>query len=205
MEEATQRLTQELVRRLFIELEASGRHVHLTKEAAFALFGHRLTPARPLSQPHQFLAEERVSLVTEKGRFDRVAVLGPERRACQVELSLTDCVTLGLRAPVRLSGDTHDTPGIVIEHGERRVALTDGVIVAQRHLHMPPADAARYGLSNGDTVQLRTLTERPLTFDAVAVRVSPDFCTVAHLDFDEANACGFRKGDLGRIVRCRKN
>ena len=136
MEALAQQLAAAIQQRLFIELEASGRHVHLTKEAAQALFGHGLTPDRPLSQPGQFVAKERVSLITPKGRFDRVAVLGPERKDCQVELSKTDCVALGLNAPIRLSGDIKNTPGIVIASGDRVVTLQSGVIVAQRHLHM---------------------------------------------------------------------
>ena len=204
MEELIERITAELTGRLFVELEASGRHVHLTKEAALTLFGHPLTEKRPLSQPGQFLCNERVSLITPKGRLENVAVLGPERKACQVELSLTDCVSLGLRAPVRLSGKTENTPGITLSCGERQLILDHGVVVALRHIHMSPEDAAARGLQNGDTVRLKTLTQRPVTFEDVPVRVSADFRTFAHLDYDEANACGFQKGDLGMIL-CTKN
>ena len=193
-------LTEMIKKRLFIELEASGRHVHLTKQAALRLFGHALTEKRPLSQPGQFVCNERVTLVTEKGRLEHVAVLGPERKECQVELSLTDCVTLGIRAPIRLSGHTENTPGLTLQNDEASLRLDSGVIVAQRHIHMTPEDAALHGLSDGESVNLKTLTGRPLTFDQVIVRVSPSFCTFAHLDYDEANACGFQKGDLGIIV-----
>lgn len=196
----SQRIAQALMQRLFIELEASGRHVHLTREAAFTLFGHGLTEKRPLSQPGQFVCNERVSLVTPRGRFENVAVLGPERKECQVELSLTDCVALGVKAPVRLSGHTDGTPGITLESGNARLQLSTGVIVAQRHIHMTPQDAAQRGVADGQAVRLRVFTARPLTFDDVIVRVSPDFRTFAHLDYDEANACGFVKGDLGMLV-----
>lgn len=196
----SQRIVQALMQRLFIELEASGRHVHLTREAAFTLFGHGLTEKRPLSQPGQFVCNERVSLVTPRGRFENVAVLGPERKECQVELSLTDCVALGVKAPVRLSGHTDGTPGITLESGNARLQLSTGVIVAQRHIHMTPQDAAQRGVTDGQAVRLRVFTARPLTFDDVIVRVSPDFRTFAHLDYDEANACGFVKGDLGMLV-----
>ena len=165
-----------------------------------ALFGHGLTEKRPLSQPGQFVCNERVSLITPKGRFDRVAVLGPERSECQVELSKTDCVTLGIQAPVRQSGKTGGTGGILIENGDRRLALTSGVIIAQRHIHMTPEDAALRGLHDGAVVRLKALTERPVTFEEVVVRVSPKFRTYAHLDYDEANACGFQTGDLGMIL-----
>ena len=200
MDDQVTRIVEAITGRLFIELEASGRHVHLTREAALTLFGHPLTPKRPLSQPGQFVCQERVRLVTPKGSIDRVAVLGPERRTCQVELSATDCVVLGIDAPVRLSGDTAGSPGIVLESESGQIRLSEGVIIAQRHIHMTPEDARVRGLSDRATVQLRTLTRRPLTFEEVIVRVSPDFRTYAHLDYDEANACGFRTGDLGMIV-----
>ena len=200
MDDLVTRITEALQSRLFVELEASGRHVHLTKEAAMALFGHGLTEKRPLSQPGQFVCNERVSIITPKGRFDRVAVLGPERKECQVELSKTDCVTLGIQAPVRQSGKTEGTGGILIENGDRQLTLTSGVIIAQRHIHMTPEDAALRGLHDGAVVRLKALTERPVTFEEVVVRVSPKFRTYAHLDYDEANACGFHAGDLGMIV-----
>ena len=196
------KLTEAVFRQLFIELEASGRHVHVTREQAMALFGHPLTPERPLSQPGQFLSRERVTVKGPKGEFQNVAVLGPERKAGQVEISLTDCRQLGLSAPVRLSGDTAGTPGALLLGPRGTVQLREGVIVAQRHVHLPPQAADAFGVKNGETVRLRTLTARPLIFEDVAVRVSPDFAPYAHLDFDEANACGFRKGDLGRIEPC---
>ena len=194
------KLIDQLTHRLFVELEASGRHVHLTKEVAVYLFGHSLTPAKPLSQPGQFAAQERVTVRGPKGTMERVAVLGPERPECQVELSRTDCVALGIHAPLRDSGDVANTPGITLINGERTLELSQGVIVAKRHIHMTPEDARVRGLQDGQQVQLRSLTDRPLTFEEVTVRVSPKFQTYAHLDYDEANACGFRKGDMGMIL-----
>lgn len=193
-------LVQSVVKRLFVELEASGRHVHVTKEQALTLFGHPLTPKRPLSQPGQYLAEERVTVIGPKGEFENVAVLGPERREAQVEISLTDGRTLGIEPPVRLSGDVAGSPGAVLVGPRGRVELTQGVVAAKRHIHLTPEDAARFGVRDKQVVKLQALTDRPLTFSDVAVRVSPEFASFAHLDYDEANACGFRKGDLGRIV-----
>lgn len=193
-------LVQSVVKRLFVELEASGRHVHVTKEQALTLFGHPLTPKRPLSQPGQYLAEERVTVIGPKGEFENVAVLGPERREAQVEISLTDGRTLGIDPPVRLSGDVAGSPGAVLVGPRGRVELTQGVVAAKRHIHLTPEDAARFGVRDKQVVKLQALTHRPLTFSDVAVRVSPEFASFAHLDYDEANACGFRKGDLGRIV-----
>ena len=194
-----EKLAQAVADRLFVELEASGRHVHLTMDQARALFGHPLTPQRPLSQPGQFLSRERVKLVGPGGEMEQVAVLGPERREGQVELSLTDCRSLGIRAPVRLSGHVEQTPGIRLEGPMGRVDLPQGVIVARRHIHLTPEAARRFGVRDGQVVWLQTLTARPLVFGDVVVRVSPEFAPYAHLDYDEANACGFQKGDLGRI------
>ena len=193
-------ITQAVMKRIFIELEASGRHVHVTEAQAVALFGHKLTPKRPLSQPGQYLANERVTVIGPKGEFANVAVLGPERKAGQVELSMTDARSLGISAPVRLSGDIADTPGATLQGEMGQVKLPQGVIVAKRHIHMTPQDAKNMGVADKQTVRLQTYTARPLIFDDVVVRVSPDFETYVHLDYDEANACGFRAGDLGRIL-----
>lgn len=201
MEMELDRLTDGLLHRLFVELEASGRHVHVTKDQAMVLFGHDLTEKRPLSQPGQYLSNERVTLVGPKGRLERVAVLGPARPEGQVEVSQTDAVMLGIEAPVRLSGDVANTPGITLEGPNGTLTLPVGVIVAQRHIHMTPEDAQLQNVKNGDTVRLKALTARPVIFEDVAVRVSPKFRTFVHLDFDEANACGFKSGDLGMILK----
>ena len=193
-------LVDRVLARLFVELEASGRHVHVTKEQAQELFGHPLTPQRPLSQPGQFLAQERLTIRGPKGEFQNVAVLGPERKEAQVEVSLTDARMLGIDAPVRLSGSVQGTPGITLMTPRSRVQLRQGVVAAQRHIHLTPEDAQRFGVKHGQTVKLQTYTARPVLFEDVAVRVSPDFASFVHLDYDEANACGFQKGDLGRII-----
>ena len=193
-------LTEAIARRLFVELEASGRHVHVTEQQAEILFGHGLTPERPLSQPGQYLARERVTVRGPKGSFEHVAVLGPERKEAQVELSLTDARVLGIQAPVRLSGDTADTPGAELVGPRGRVTLSQGVIAAKRHVYLTPEAAKTFGVTDGQNVKLRALTARPVIFEDVAIRVSPQFAPYAHLDYDEANACGFQKGDFGRIL-----
>lgn len=192
-------LADAVIGRIFVELEASGRHVHVTKEQAVRLFGHNLTPKRPLSQPGQYLANERVSLVGPKGEFQNVAVLGPERSAGQVEISLTDARTLGIQVPIRLSGDVKNSPGITLVGEKGRVTLAEGVIAAQRHIHLRPEDAEKFHVKDKQVVSLQTYTARPVVFRDVVVRVSKDFAPYAHLDYDEANACGFQSGDLGRI------
>ena len=195
-----QSAVEAVLKRLFIELEASGRHVHVTKEQAMALFGHPLTPKRPLSQPGQYLANERVTVVGPKGKFENVAVLGPEREAGQVEISLTDGRTLGITPPVRLSGDVANSPGAILRSDRGQVTLKEGVICAQRHIHMIPETAKQMGVRDKQTVKLQVFTDRPVIFDDVVVRVSEKFADFVHLDYDEANACGFQTGDLGRIL-----
>ena len=189
-----------VLKNIFVELEASGRHVHVTKAQALTLFGHPLTAKRPLSQPGQFLANERLTVKGPKGEFHNVAVLGPERSHAQVEVSLTDARQLGLEVPVRLSGEVQNSPGATLVGPLGLVKLERGVIAAQRHIHLTPEDARKFRVTDKQTVKLQTYTARPVLFEDVAVRVSPDFASYVHLDYDEANACGFQKGDLGRIL-----
>lgn len=195
-------LATEIVRLLTIEMEASGRHIHLTRTHVDALFGvgYKLTPIKELSQPGQFACKERVTLVGPKGELKNVVVLGPERGESQVEISLTDAVALGIAPPVRQSGDLTGTPGLTVRNADRMVTLDHGLIAAQRHIHMTPEDAARWGVADNQTVRLKTFTARPVVFDDVVVRVSPKFQTMVHLDYDEANACGFKKGDRSMII-----
>lgn len=195
-----EQLSEAVLRNIFVELEASGRHVHVTREQAKVLFGHPLTPRRPLSQPGQYLSNERVTVMGPKGEFQNVAVLGPEREEAQVEISLTDSKILGLNPPVKLSGDISGSPGATLVGPCGQVTLATGVIVARRHIHMTPADAARFGVKDKQVVKLQTYTRRPLVFEDTVVRVSDRFATYVHLDYDEANACGFQTGDLGRIL-----
>ena len=145
-------LTEAILGNIFIEMEASGRHVHVTKEQAQVLFGHGLTPERPLSQPGQWVAKERVTVIGPKGQFHNVAVLGPERKEAQVEISLSDGRILGIQPPVRPSGSVEDSPGVLLKGPVGEVKLPRGVIVAQRHIHITPADAARFGVQDKQVV-----------------------------------------------------
>lgn len=193
-------VVQAVLDRVFVPMEASGRHVHLTREQAQSLFGHDLTKARALSQPGQYLSNERVRVVGPKGEFRDVAVLGPARKEAQVEISLTDGRTLGICPPVRLSGDVSGSPGCILEGPCGTVVLDQGVIAAQRHIHLTPEDGERFGVTDRQVVKLQTFTNRPVIFEDTVVRVSPDFRAAAHLDYDEANACGLGRGDFGRIL-----
>lgn len=193
-------LAEAVVERIFVPVEASGRHVHVTAEQARILFGHGLTEDRPLSQPGQYLAKERVTVMGPKGQFQNVAVLGPARKEAQVEISLTDGKALGIVPPVKLSGDVSDSPGCTLEGSCGKVKLDQGVIAARRHIHLAPEDGKMLGVRDGQIVKLQVFSARPVIFCDVAVRIHRDFRRAAHLDYDEANACGFMKGDLGRII-----
>lgn len=193
-------LAEAVLGQILVPMEASGRHVHLTKQQSMALFGHHLTPERPLSQPGQYLCRERVTVAGPKGELKNVAVLGPERPEGQVEISLTDGKVLGIQPPVRLSGDVKGSPGCVITGEKGQIRLDCGVLAAKRHIHLTPEAGHRFGVRDGQNVRLQTYTERPVVFEDVTVRISPKFAPAVHLDYDEANACGFRKGDWGRIL-----
>ena len=185
------------------EVEGSGRHVHLSRKELDALFGtgYELTKAKDLSQPGQYASKERLTVVGPKGAFHNVVILGPVRKESQVEVSLTDCLQLGVKAPIRESGDIEGTPGIVLVNGDKSVSLDKGLIVAKRHVHMTPEDAEKLGVKNHDIVKVKVEGARPLVFDDVVIRVSPKFATYMHIDYDEANACGFSKGIRGRIIK----
>lgn len=183
--------------------EASARHVHLTASDVERLFGtgEKLNPVRDLSQPGQFLSDKRVKLVTRKGTIDNVAVLGPERPETQVELSMTDCRSLGLKAPVRMSGDLTGAADVCIFGDKGCIEAAGSVIVAKAHIHMTPADARAFGASDGQHVRVRVESGRPLTFDDVVIRVSEKFALAMHIDFDEANACLLDKTAKAYIVK----
>lgn len=201
MQADVNKLTQLLQKRLFVEVEASGRHVHLTEEQVQTLFGHSLTPTKELSQPGQFAAKERVTVKGPKGKLENVAVLGPCRPYAQVEVSLTDGRVLGIQPPVRLSGDVAGTPGCEICTERGSVSLSSGLIAAKRHIHMSVADAKLQNIRDGQTVRLKMFSGRPAILEEVSVRVHPSFQTAVHLDYDEANACGWKPGDLGMILK----
>lgn len=185
-------------------VEVSARHVHLCKADVEKLFGAgaKLTYKRDLSQPGQFLSEERVDVVGPKNIFKNVAILGPERPASQVEISMTDSFTLGVAAPVRESGDINGTPGLILRGPNGEIELSTGVIVAKRHIHMTPEDAAALGVTDKQIVEVRALSDRSLTYGDVIVRVSPNFKLAMHVDTDEANAALIGKnGNDGFIVK----
>lgn len=185
-----------------IIVEMSARHVHVTKEDLEKLFGKgaELTPKRELSQPGQYLCEERVDLVGPKKTIANVSILGPVRPETQVEVSLTDARTLGVAAPIRMSGDVKGSGAVTIKGPAGEVELTEGVIAAKRHIHMTPEDAEKMGLSDGQNVSVKIEGERGLIFDETVLRVSPKFATAMHIDTDEANAVALPRDAVGTIV-----
>ncbi len=182
-------------------VEVSAHHVHLTQEHVEMLYGagHQLTRHTDLSQPGQFSCKEQVTLVGPKGRIERVRVLGPVRKATQVEIAMTEQFKLGVHPPVRESGDIADTPGCTLEGPAGSVTLERGVICALRHIHMTPADALRYGVRDKSFVRVRIAGDRELVFGDVLVRVDPNFSLAMHIDTDEGNAAGIDTGAQGFI------
>lgn len=185
-----------------IMLEASGRHVHLNEKAIEALFGKKtLTHKSDLSQPGQYAATERVKIMTSKGELDRVAVLGPARDEVQVELSLTDARILGIDVPVNMSGNLNGAADVILVGPNGMYNAVGSAIAAKAHIHMTPKDAEHFMVRDGDSVAVKVATDRPVTLDDVIVRVSDKFALAMHMDYDEANACQYKKGDLGYILR----
>jgi acetate kinase len=185
-----------------IPIEVSAHHVHLSTGDVHALWGpgYELAHRSDLSQPGQFACEERLNLVGPRGRVERVRVLGPTRSQTQVEISMTEEFKLGIKAPIRASGDLADSPGIGLEGTAGTCDIPEGVICAARHIHMSPEDALSFGLKDRDICMVRVEGERALIFGDVLVRVNPDFRLSMHIDTDEANAANIRTGMEGRLV-----
>jgi len=186
-----------------ILVETSARHVHLTQEHIEILFGkgHTLTVKKMLSQPGQFASEERVDVVGPKNTLKNVSILGPARKADQVEVSLTDARTLGIQAPIRESGDVAGTPGCKIVGPCGEIEITEGVIAAKRHIHFTPDQAKEYGVCDKQIVSVKLDTARPLTFGDVVVRVSEKFDAAMHIDTDESNAAACAGTVYGEIIK----
>ncbi|HMM20526.1 MAG TPA: phosphate propanoyltransferase [Selenomonadales bacterium] len=186
-----------------IPVGISARHVHVSQEHLNILYGegYQLQVHKELGQPGQYAAKETVDLVTEKGAFKKVRILGPVRKESQVELALTDAIKLGLSIPVRDSGDHTETPGLTMVGPKGEVKLEDGVIAACRHIHMTPAMAQEMGLKDKQFVKVRMGSDdRCLIFDKVLVRVHETFQLEMHIDTDEGNACRAKSGDKAEIV-----
>ncbi len=184
-------------------VEISARHVHVSEADLEVLFGkgYKLTPKKDLSQPGQFACEERVTVVGPKKELAGVSILGPCRPATQVELSLTDARSIGVKAPIRESGDTKDSGACKLVGPCGEVELTEGVIAAKRHIHMTKADGEKYGITDKQIVSVKIPTEgRALVFNDVVARVSDSYALAMHLDTDEANAAAIPGSCTGIIL-----
>ena len=180
----------------------SNRHLHLSQEHIEILFGagHQLTRTKDLSQPGQFATEETVTIVGPKGSMPNVRVLGPARKATQIELAATDTFKLGVKPPVHDSGDLEGTPGVEIVGPAGKVQIGQGVIIAARHIHMTPEDAQKHNLKDGDHVKVSVPGPRAGIFERVLIRVSPNYALDMHVDTDEGNAFGLKNGDQLDVI-----
>lgn len=187
---------------LEIPVEMSARHVHLTVDDVEALFGKgaELTLKRNLSLPG-FLAEERVSIVTSKGTFKNVAVLGPVRSHTQVELSATDAFSLGIKPPVNISGDYTDAEDVYLVGTHGMICAKDSAIIAQAHIHMNPEEAGKMGFKDREIVRVELQGLRPLTMNNVMIRVGEGMHALMHIDMDEANASGYEVAKKAMIQK----
>lgn len=187
---------------LRIPVGVSNRHVHLSQEHLEQLFGagYNLTFWKDLVQPGQYACKEVVSIVGTKGIIENVRVIGPVRKQTQVEISRTDSFKLGIKPPIRLSGDLEGTPGCVLVGPKGMVSLNSGVIIAARHIHMTPPMANQYGIHDKDQVSVLVDGERGVVFNNVIVRVSQNSALEFHVDLDEANGVWLNTGDLVTMV-----
>lgn len=185
-----------------VPIGVSARHIHLTQEHVEQLFGegYQLTPMKDLSQPGQFAAEETVAVEGPKGSFPKIRILGPARSLSQLEISKTDSYVLGIQPPVRMSGSIEGTPGIKIIGPKGEVELSEGVIIAARHIHFHPDEAQQWGIEDKQKLRVRVQGTRPLIFEDVIARISEQFALDMHIDTDEANAAGINNGDLAEII-----
>jgi putative phosphotransacetylase len=190
------------MKRICVEMEASGRHVHVTKMQVQQLFGHDLTPLRELSQPGQYACKELLTIVGPSLRpIENVRVLGPVRQSSQVEISKTDSYALKVKPPVRESGKIKGSSPITIIGPKGVVTLAEGCIIANRHIHMSPAEAAVFGISDGDYVTVDVEGERRTRWFDVQVRVHENFRLEMHVDTDDANSAGIGNGFKAKIVK----
>jgi putative phosphotransacetylase len=182
-------------------VEGSGKHCHVTRETLDKLYGRgfELVVKKWLSQPGQFVSEQKVTVVGPKGQTT-VSIIGPCRKADQVELSYTDARSLGFDPPVRESGDLDGTPGCKLIGPKGEADIREGVIIAKRHLHLTPEDAAKFGIKDKQNVMLKVGGERALIFDEVVARVSNDYATFAHIDYDEINAAALFGDTTGEVI-----
>jgi len=188
---------------LTIPVGVSNRHVHLSQEDLDTLFGkgYQLTNMKELSQPGQYACKEMVTVCGPKGAIEKVRILGPVRKQTQVEILAADCFKLGRNTTPKMSGELAGTPGITLVGPKGTVETKEGLIIAQRHIHMSPADALKFGVHDGETVKIETEGIRGGIFNNVAIRVTETSALECHLDTEEANAMGLTGSSKVTIVK----
>lgn len=188
---------------LTIPVGVSNRHVHLSQEDLDTLFGkgYQLTNMKELSQPGQYACKEMVTVCGPKGAIEKVRILGPVRKQTQVEILAADCFKLGRNTTPKMSGELAGTPGITLVGPKGTVETREGLIIAQRHIHMSPADALKFGVHDGETVKIETEGIRGGIFNNVAIRVTETSALECHLDTEEANAMGLSGSSKVTIVK----
>lgn len=186
-----------------VPVNASNRHVHLSREHVDLLFGPGFSfrKLKDLSQPGQFACDESVLVAGPKGALEKVRILGPVRGKTQIEILASDQFTLGVTAPVRQSGDLSGSAAATIVGPLGSVRLEEGVIIAQRHIHLDPESAGRMKLKDKERVSVAVDGPRPLVFRDVLVRVHAEYACDMHIDLDEANACLIKNGTLCKVIR----
>jgi putative phosphotransacetylase len=210
-QQAIQSIVEEVVSRLTvmnpikrsIPMAVSARHCHLSQSDLEALFGegYELTKKADLSQPGQFAANESITIVGPRGSLEKVRILGPARNITQVEVSQTDSVKLGLKPPLRESGDIEGSAPITLVGPKGSLYKKEGLIIAQAHIHMTPEDASLFGVENGEYVKIEVNGVRPITLGKVLIRVSPRYKLEMHVDTDEANAGSISRETAGKLIK----
>ena len=192
------------MKQLQVTIEGSGRHIHMTKECLEALFGagYELEVKKYLSQPGEFASNSRVDIVGPKGVIKGITILGPCRKFTQIELSFTDARILGVDAPIRESGNIEGSAPVKLVGPAGTVDLKEGAIIAKRHLHITTKDAEEYGIQDKEIIQIKVGGARALIFDEVVARVSDNYATAVHLDYDEVNAAAlFGDNAVGVVLK----
>lgn len=210
-EQAIQSIVEEIVSRLkgssgkdhSIPMAVSARHCHLSQRDLEILFGtgYQLTKKADLSQPGQFAANETITIAGPRGSLEKVRILGPARNMTQVEVSRTDSIRMGLKPPLRESGNIEGSSPVTLIGPKGSLYKKEGLIIAQAHIHMAPEDAEAFGVENGEYVKVEAEGERPISFGKVLIRISPRYRLEMHIDTDEANAGLIAGKTAGRLVK----
>lgn len=210
-EQALQSIVEEIVSKLkdssiqdhSIPMAVSARHCHISQKDLEILFGtgYQLTKKADLSQPGQFAANETITIAGPRGSLEKVRILGPARNMTQVEVSRTDSFKLGLKPPLRESGNIEGSSPVTLIGPKGSLYKKEGLIIAQAHIHMNPEDAEGFGVKNGEYVKVEIEGERPISFEKVLIRISPRYRLEMHIDTDEANAGLIAGKTAGRLVR----